>query len=61
MFVDCICKGKTPIINQKWYKDTIQALLGYCESTQMGKIIKIGQWGRRILDVQRMGLVECTA
>ena len=42
-FVDCIRKGKTPLINLKWHKETIQAMLGCYESIETGKIAKIGK------------------
>jgi len=33
---------KTPLINLKWHKETIQAMLGCYESIQSGKIAKVG-------------------
>ena len=41
-FVDCIRNHKTPLINLKWHKETIQAMLGCYESIQSGKIAKVG-------------------
>ena len=41
-FVDCIRNGKQPLINLKWHKETIQAMLGCYESIESGKIAKIG-------------------
>lgn len=41
-FVDCIRNGKTPLINLKWHKQTIQAMLGCYDSIQSGKISKVG-------------------
>ena len=41
-FVDCIRSHKTPLINLKWHKETIQAMLGCYESIQSGKIAKVG-------------------
>ena len=40
-FVDCIRNHKTPLINLKWHKETIQAMLGCYESIQSGKIAKV--------------------
>ena len=41
-FVDCIRNHKTPLINLKWHKQTIQAMLGCYESIQSGEIAKVG-------------------
>ena len=41
-FVDCIRNKKTPLINLKWHKQTIQAMLGCYESIESGKIAKVG-------------------
>ena len=40
-FVACIREHKTPLINLKWHKETIQAMLGCYESIQSGRIAKI--------------------
>jgi predicted dehydrogenase len=40
-FVDCIRNGKTPLINLKWHKETIQAMLGCYTSIQTGQIASI--------------------
>jgi predicted dehydrogenase len=40
-FVDCIRNGKTPLINLKWHKETIQAMLGCYTSIQTGQITSI--------------------
>jgi predicted dehydrogenase len=40
-FVDCIRNKKTPLINLKWHKESIQAMLGCYESIETGKIAKI--------------------
>ena len=32
---------KTPLINLKWHKETIQAMLGCYESIQSGRIAKV--------------------
>ena len=40
-FVDCIRNHKTPLINLKWHRETIQAMLGCYESIQSGKIAKV--------------------
>ena len=40
--VDCIRNHKTPLINLKWHKETIQAMLGCYDSIQSGKIAKVG-------------------
>ena len=39
--VACIREHKQPLINLKWHKETIQAMLGCYESIQTGKIAKI--------------------
>ena len=41
-FVGCIRNRKTPLINLKWHKETMQAMLGCYESIQTGKIAKVG-------------------
>ena len=33
--------GATPLINLRWHKQTIQAMLGCYESIQSGKIAKV--------------------
>ena len=33
----------TPLINLKWHKETIQAMLGCYESIKSGKIAKVGK------------------
>ena len=40
-FVACIREHKTPLINLRWHKETIQAMLGCYESIQTGKIAKV--------------------
>ena len=40
-FVDCIREHKTPLINLRWHKETIQAMLGCYESIQTGKIVQV--------------------
>ena len=40
-FVACIREHRTPLINLKWHKETIQAMLGCYESIQTGKIAKV--------------------
>ena len=42
-FVDCIRNHKTPLINLKWHKETIQSMLGCYESIKSGKIAKVGK------------------
>ena len=41
-FVDCIRNHRQPLINLRWHKETIQAMLGCYESIQSGKIAKVG-------------------
>lgn len=38
----CIRNHKTPLINLRWHKETILAMLGCYESIQSGKIAKVG-------------------
>ena len=39
--MDCIRNHKTPLINLKWHRETIQAMLGCYESIQSGRIAKV--------------------
>lgn len=41
-FVACIREYKTPLINLKWHKETILAMLGCYESIQSGRIARVG-------------------
>ena len=40
-FVDCIRNGKQPMINLRWHKQTIQAMLGCYESIKTGQVANI--------------------
>ncbi len=40
-FVDCIRNHRTPLINLKWHRETIKAMLGCYESLETKKIARI--------------------
>ena len=42
-FVDYIRDGRQPLINLRWHRQTIKAMLGCYTSIQTGRIAKIGR------------------
>jgi len=53
-FVDCIRNHKTPLINLKWHKETIQAMLGCYESIRTGKIARPGKGRCQLVNHQKI-------
>ncbi len=43
-FVDNIRNHKTPLINLKWHKKTIEAMNAVYQSISTGKVIKLGEY-----------------